>query len=84
MIQPLGTSLLAQPIEEKTESGIIMPDTASTHQPEQVKVLEIGEKVNKAFKNQIVLIKKYAGEELKVEKEKFYIVEAEDVIAIIK
>ncbi|MBD3208573.1 MAG: co-chaperone GroES, partial [Candidatus Nealsonbacteria bacterium] len=43
-IKPLADYVLIEPIkeEEKTESGILLPETASKDKPEQGKVIAVG------------------------------------------
>ncbi len=43
-IKPLADRVLIEPmaVEEKTKSGIILPDTADKEKPEQGKVIEVG------------------------------------------
>jgi chaperonin GroES len=86
-ITPLGENVLIKPVEAttQTESGIYIPDTASSEKPQQGEVIAIGdsEKI-KVEKGQVVMYKKYGGEEIKVENEDFIIVKAEEIIAVIK
>jgi chaperonin GroES len=87
-IKPLADRVLVRPAaaEEKTASGIIIPDTAK-EKPLKGEVLATGEgtkdetMVVKAGDN--VLYGKYAGTELEWEGEKLLIMRQNDILAII-
>ena len=87
-IQPLADRVLVKPVaaEEKTISGIIIPDSAK-EKPLRGEVLAVGkgtkdeEMVLKAGDQ--VLYGKYAGTELEYEGEKFLIMRQSDVLAIV-
>ena len=87
-IQPLADRVLVKPVaaEEKTISGIIIPDSAK-EKPLRGEVLAVGkdtkdeEMVLKAGDQ--VLYGKYAGTELEYEGEKFLIMRQSDVLAIL-
>lgn len=87
-IQPLADRVLVKPVaaEEKTISGIIIPDSAK-EKPLRGEVLAVGkgtkdeEMVLKAGDQ--VLYGKYAGTELEYESEKFLIMRQSDVLAIL-
>ena len=87
-IPPLADRVLVKPVaaEEKTISGIIIPDSAK-EKPLRGEVLAVGkgtkdeEMVLKAGDQ--VLYGKYAGTELEYEGEKFLIMRQSDVLAIL-
>ena len=74
--------------EETTKSGIILPDTVDKEKKAEGKVLAIGdgEKIIKLGLKigDKVIFGKYAGEEVKVEKEEYKILSDEDVLAVIE
>lgn len=87
-IKPLSDRVLVQPApaEEKTVSGIIIPDSAK-EKPLKGKVLAAGEGT-KDEKMEVkvgdnVLYGKYAGTELEWEGEKYLIMRQSDILAII-
>ncbi len=93
-IKPLGDRVLIEPMskEEKTKSGIYLPDTASKERPEkgkviavgQGKLLESGKRVPmNVKKGDTVLFTKYGPNELKVEGKEYLIAREEDILAII-
>jgi len=90
-LQPLGDRLVVKPIqsEEKTKSGIYLPDTAK-EKPQEGKVLAVGPgKMNDDGKRipmdvevgDIVIYAKYGGSEVKIEEEEVVILREADVLA---
>ena len=87
-IRPLSDRVLVRPAEaeEKTASGIIIPDTAK-EKPLQGEVIAVGngtkdeEMVLKAGDR--VLYGKYAGTEIQLEGEKYLIMKQSDIFAVI-
>jgi chaperonin GroES len=87
-IKPLADRVLIKPAaaEEKTASGIIIPDSAK-EKPLTGEVLAVGngtkdeEMVVK--KGDVVLYGKYAGSELDLDGEKYLIMRQSDILAII-
>jgi len=95
-IKPLSDHILIEPIkeEEKTKSGIVLPDTMEKERPEQGKVISVGPgKLNLQTGQRIpleikagdkVLFKKYGPQELKVDGKEYLIAEEEDILAILE
>lgn len=94
-IQPLEDKVVIKPqaLEEKTSSGIILPDTAEKEKPEQGKVLATGpgkmlDSGNRSpmsvKKGDTVLFTKYSPNEIKVEGKELLIIAESDILAIIK
>ena len=92
-VTPLYDQVLIQPLEgeEKTASGIVLPDTAK-EKPQKGKVVALGtggvdsngNKIEFPFKKgDVVMYKKWGGSEVKVEGNELLIVKTEDVLAII-
>ena len=92
-VKPLHDRILVQRIEEeeRTKSGIIIPDTAK-EKPIMGKViavgdgriLENGQKMPLTVKEgDRILFGKYAGTEVKIEGEEYLIMREDDVLAII-
>ncbi len=93
-VKPLHDRILVQRIEEeeRTKSGIIIPDTAK-EKPIMGKViavgdgriLENGQKVALSVKEgDKILFGKYAGTEVKIEGGEYLIMREDDVLAIIE
>ena len=92
-LKPLGDRLLVKPIEqeEKTASGIILPETAK-EKPHEGEVLAVGPGGRKEDGSRIamdvevgnrVLYAKYAGTEVKMDGVKYLILRESDVLAIV-
>ena len=93
-LKPLGDRLLVKPIEqeEKTASGIILPETAK-EKPQEGEVLAVGPGARKedgasvemdVKVSDIVLYAKYAGTEIKMDGVKYLILRESDVLAIVQ
>ncbi len=92
-INPLGERIVIKVLEseEKTKSGILIPDTAKEKpQMGEVKavgsgkVLENGQKVALEVKvGDKVLFAKYAGTEVKLDGEEYMVLKESDVLAIV-
>ena len=87
-IKPLADRVLIKPapVEEKTISGIIIPDSAK-EKPLQGEVIAVGngtkeEQMVVAVGN-TVLYGKFAGTELEWEGEKYLIMRQSDILAIV-
>ena len=93
-IQPLADRVLVEVMEaeEKTKSGLVLPDTAK-ERPQKGKVIAVG-KGKVADDGKIialelkvgdkVLYKKYSGNEIRIDDKDCLLLDADDIIAIIK
>ena len=94
-IKPLSDHILieAMPQEEKTESGIFLPETVEKEKPEQGKVIAVGtgKKLSSGKvisldvkKGDVVLFTKYGPNEIKVNGKEYLIAKEEDILAILE
>jgi chaperonin GroES len=89
-IKPLADRVLIEPIsvEDKTKSGIILPDTADKERPEQGKVIAVGpgqpDKPMSVKKGDVVIFTKYGPNEIKIDNKEYLIAKEEDILAIIE
>ncbi len=94
-IKPLADHILIEPSreEEKTKSGILLPDTAEKERPERGKVIAVGPgKKTSAGKiipldvqvGDTVLFSKYGPNEVKIDEKEYLIAKEEDVLAILE
>jgi len=94
VIKPLGDRVVvkALPQEEKTKSGIVLPDTAK-EKPQQGEViavgpgrlLENGQRATIDLKvGDKVFFSKYAGNEVKIDEEEYLILREMDILAVIE
>ncbi|ACL19461.1 chaperonin GroES [Desulfitobacterium sp. LBE] len=91
-IKPLGDRVVikALPMEEKTKSGIIMPDTAK-EKPQEGEVVAVGPgKMEKGERIVLdvkvgdrVIYSKYAGTEVKYDGQEYLILKETDILAVI-
>jgi len=94
-IKPLSDHILIEPMkqEEKTRTGILLPETAEQEKPEQGKVIEVGpgrKTVSGKIipldvkKGDVVLFKKYGPDEIKINNKEYLIAKEEDILAILE
>ena len=89
-IKPLGDRVLIEPIsvEDKTASGIILPDTADKEKSEQGKVVAVGpgkpDKPMSVKKGDVVLFAKYGPSEIKIDDKEYLIAKEEDILAVLE
>lgn len=93
-LQPLGDRVVVRPIarEEKTKSGIVLPDTAK-EKPQEGEVVAVGpgrlSEDGKRIPMEVVegdrvIFLKYAGTEHKEDDKEYIILKESDIIAKIK
>ena len=93
-IKPLGDRVLIKALEreEKTKSGIVLPDTAK-EKPQEGRVIAVGS--GKMLDNgtkvalevqvgQKVIFSKYAGTEVKIDGEEMMILNERDILAVVE
>jgi len=91
-IKPLADNILIEPLdrEERTPSGILIPDTAK-EKPQEGKIVAVGpgrEEEGKLVKTAVkigdrVIYKKWGGNEVKVEGKDMLLVKEEDILAVV-
>lgn len=84
--------LQALEAEEKTSSGIYLPDSAS-EKPQQAKVLAVGEdeitdygtkRKSPAKIGDVVIYKKWGGNEVKLKGKEYLFAKFDDILAVVK
>ncbi|MBD3380434.1 MAG: co-chaperone GroES [Candidatus Omnitrophica bacterium] len=92
-VKPLGDRVLIEVLEaeEKTKSGIVLPDTAQ-EKPQQGKVIAVGggRKLEDGKtlpvdvkEGDVVLYGKYSGTELKIDERSLLMLKEEDILGIV-
>ncbi|MDY4694413.1 MAG: co-chaperone GroES [Blautia sp.] len=92
-LRPLGNKVVLQKqeAEEKTQSGIILPDSAK-EKPQDAVVIAVGPGKTEDGKTVAMQVKEgdkviyseYAGTEVKLDDEEYIIVSQDDIIAIVE
>ncbi len=88
IIKPLADRVLVEPTaaEEKTASGIIIPDTAK-EKPQRGSVIAVGNgKKDEPLTVKVgdtVLYGKYSGQEISIEGKDYLIMRESDIVAIV-
>lgn len=94
-IKPLSDYILIEPLkeEEKTKTGIILPQTADKEQPQEGKVVAVGpgKQLKSGERSPMdvkigdkVLFRKYGPDEIKVDDKEYLIAKQEDILAILE
>ena len=93
-ITPIGSRVLVSPdkVDEKTTGGLILPPTSTEDQkPETGVIVKLGEGKVKGKQMEFnvkvgdrVYFKKYSPDELEIEGERFLLLDAGDILAVIK
>lgn len=92
-VKPLHDRVVVKPLEaeQKTASGIVIPDTAK-EKPAQGEVVAVGpgkvkhgERIPLEVKiGDVVLYSKYSPQEVKVDNEALLILKEEDILAVVE
>ncbi len=93
MLKPLGDRVIIELVEseEKTASGIVLPDTAK-EKPQEGKVVAVGtgrvldngERISlEVAQGDRIIFSKYAGTEVKYDGAEYLILRESDILAII-
>ena len=94
-LKPLFDNIIVKRIEEeeKTKSGIVLPDTIDKEKPQKGEVIAIGEGKITDSGNKIdmqvkvgdkILFRKYSPDEIEIDGKEYLVMTQNDVIAIIK
>ena len=94
-LKPLHDNVVVKPssVEEMTKSGIVLPETANKERPERGEVIAVGPgKTLESGKTSLmnvkigdkVVFKKYSPDEIKIDDEKFLLVNESDILAILE
>ncbi len=83
-IKPIGSRIVVKTAkaEEKTASGIIIPDTAK-EKPQQGTVVAVSDEIKSIKVDNTVLYGRFAGTEVSVQGEEYLILDEGDVLAIV-
>ncbi|SDK38210.1 co-chaperone GroES [Sediminibacillus albus] len=93
MLKPLGDRVIIELVEqeEKTASGIVLPDSAK-EKPQEGKIVAVGsgrvtdngEKVApEVAEGNLIIFSKFAGTEVKYEGKEYLILRESDILAVI-
>jgi chaperonin GroES len=93
-IRPLGEKILIKRVEakEKTEGGIVLPETAKEKPREGIvtalgdgKLLKSGERIGfQVKKGNKVIFNSYGGTEVKVGGEEYLLMSEDDILAVVE
>ncbi len=94
-LKPLADNVVIKPKkrEEKTEGGILLPDTSGDSKPERGEIVATGpgkkDKEGKRVKMEVkkgqeVIFTKYGPNEIKIDGEEYLIAKEKDILAIVE
>ena len=83
-LNPVGPRVVAQQEEaqSKTASGIYLPDSAQ-EKPKVANVISVGAGTRIVKKGDRIVYKEYAATEIKIDGERFLVINEEDVLATV-
>jgi chaperonin GroES len=92
--KPLGSRALVKVVEreEKTASGIVLPDTAKD-KPQTAQIVAVGEgKLDDsgnrvaldASEGDVIVFAKYSGTEISLDGEDYMILDADDILGVVE
>ena len=84
--RPLGERALVRVVEreEKTASGIVLPDTAK-EKPQTAEVVAVGEGDDlKVSQGDVIVFAKYSGTEISLDGEDYMILDADDILGVVE
>ena len=95
MLKPLNDHVIVKPSsqEEKTASGIILPDTVNKEKPEKGEVISVGpgkvldngqRTVMSVKQGDKVIFTKYSPNEIKIDNQEYLVLSESDILAIIE
>ncbi len=85
-VKPLGERVLLEVPEvkeEKTSSGLFVPDTVK-EKPLEATVVAVGAKVEDVKAGDKVIYAKFAGTEIKIDKKDYLLMEVNDILAVVE
>lgn len=93
-IKPLGDHILVKPVqaEEVTASGIVLPDTVDKEKKAEGEVIAVGpgkmldtgsRAAMEVSVGDMILYKKWGGDDVEIDGEEHKIISADDVLAIV-
>ncbi len=93
-LEPLYDRVVVEPekTEEKTKGGVVLPDSVEKEKPQEGKIIAVGKGKyvgGKFVRPEVkvgnkILYTKYGGDEIEISGQKVIILEAKDILAIIK
>lgn len=91
-LKPLGDRVVIKKVEaeEKTKSGIVLPNSAK-EQPQMAEIVALGADIenDEKKKGQVkvgdkVIFSKYAGSEIKLDNEELTVLKLSDILAVVE
>lgn len=84
--KPIGERVLVRPIEqeEKTASGIVLPDTAK-QKPQTARVVAVGDSEEVGVsEGEVVVYAKFSGTNIKLDNEDHLVLSSDDLLGVVE
>ena len=84
--RPIGERALVkiEEAEEKTFSGIVLPETAKD-KPQTARVVAVGDlEDGNVSKGDLVVFAKYSGTEIKLDEESYLVLDSDDLLGLVE
>jgi chaperonin GroES len=84
--RPIGERALVKPVEreEKTASGIVLPETARD-QPQTAEIVAVGDSQNGGVsEGNLVIFARYSGTRIKLDDEEYLVLDSDDLLGVIE
>lgn len=85
-LKPIGERALVKPVEreEKTESGIVLPETARS-QPQTAEVIAVGDSNGVGVsEGDVVVFARFSGTNIKLGEEEHLLLDYEDLLGVVE
>jgi chaperonin GroES len=85
-LKPIGERALVKPVEqeEKTASGIVLPETAK-EKPQTAQVVAIGDSEEVGVsEGDLVIFAKYSGTRIRLDDEDYLILNSDDLLGVVE
>jgi len=85
-LKPIGERALVKPVEqeEKTASGIVLPETAKG-KPQTAQVVAIGDLEEvRVSEGDVVVFAKYSGTKISLDNEDYLILNSDDLLGVVE
>lgn len=86
--KPVGDRVLVRPVEqqeEKTESGIVLPDTATKERQQTAEVVSVGDSAEaNVSEGNLVVFARYSGTEIRLDNESHMVLNSDELLGVVE
>ena len=81
---PINGIIIKQKEKDKKVGTMVIPDAIEQEINNEATVVAVGDGLNKTWIGRSIIFKEFSGEQIVIDKEKYLIIELDDVLAIKK